>query len=394
MANEVRVKNTGLRGVTVADSKISFIDGDRGVLIYRGFRIEDLAEHSSFMETSFLLLHGRLPASEELAVFEEEVKKARRVPEYILESMTRWPGDAAPMDVLQACVPLIAMDDPDPGDRTREGMVLRAMGLMAKLPTLTAAWHRIRTGQEPIEPDDRLDHAANFLTMLTGEKPHPDTARDLDVCLILHADHTFNASTFACREVVSTQAHIYAGVTAGMGALSGSLHGGANQRVMEMLNELENEPDVAGWVKNRLARREKIMGLGHAVYRVGDPRAVYLRKMGQDMARRTGGAKLLELSETIESAAVAEFAAQGKTGIQPNVDFYSAPVYHLMGIPGDLFTPVFAISRVAGWCAHIMEETLAEAQGKPALYRPKAEYVGDYCGLMGCEYTPSDKRST
>ncbi len=391
MTSEVRVKNTGLRGVTVADSKISFIDGNKGVLIYRGFRIEDLAEHSSFMETSFLLLHGRLPSSEEMAFFESEVKKARRVPGYILDNMKRWPTDAAPMDVLQACIPLIAIADPNPDDRTREGVVGRAMGLIARLPTLTAAWHRIRTGQGPLEPDDRLDHAANFLYMLTGEMPHQDTARDLDVCLILHADHTFNASTFACREVVSTQAHIYAGVTAGLGALSGSLHGGANQRVMEMLKDLENEPDVAGWVKSRLAAGEKIMGLGHAVYNVGDPRAKYLKKMGQNMARRTGS-KLVELSQTIERAALAEFAARGKTEIQPNVDFYSAPVYHLMGIPGDLFTPVFAVSRVAGWCSHIIEEIFAEAQGKPALYRPTAEYVGDYCGLMGCEYTPPDNR--
>jgi citrate synthase len=392
MAEEVRIKNTGLRGVTVADSKISFIDGEKGVLIYRGFRIEELARNASFMETAYLLLHGRLPAQSELDFFSDEIKKARQVPGFILENMKRWPVDANPMDVLQAAVPMIAMADPGAAGADRDGFLSRAMGLIARLPTLTAAFNRIRQHQEPLSPDDDLDHAANFLYMLTGEKPDPEMARGLDVCLTLHADHTFNASTFACREVVSTRAHIYAGVAAGVGALSGSLHGGANAEVMKMLLKLRDEPDVAGWVKKQIESGQRIMGLGHAVYKTGDPRAAILKDMGRKLADKTGQ-PWFDLTQKVEEAALAEFAARGKTGIQPNVDFRSASVYYMMGVPIDMMTPIFAISRIAGWCAHIIEEAFAEAQEKPALYRPKAEYVGEYCGLMGCEYQPLDQRS-
>jgi citrate synthase len=392
MAEEVRVKNIGLRGVTVADSKISFIDGQKGVLIYRGYRIEELADRSTFMETAYLLLHGALPDKAQLNFFSSEIVKARQVPGYIFENMKKWPKDARPMDVLQAAVPMIAMADPGADDKTREAVVGRAMGLIARFPGLVAGWHRIRNNLEPIAPDPGLDHAANFLYMLTGEKPNPEDARDLDVMFILHADHTFNASTFACREVVSTQAHIYAGVTAGVGALSGPLHGGANVQVMKMLEELRGkENEIEAWVKARLDRGEKIMGLGHAVYKTGDPRAMYLKKMGQRLAAKTGR-PWYNLSSRLEEVAVAEFEKRGKTGIQPNLDFYSAPVYHMLGIPTDLMTPMFAISRVAGWSAHAIEETFGEASGKPALYRPKAEYVGDYCGLIGCEYKGLEER--
>ena len=391
MAETVRVKNTGLRGVTVADSKISFIDGEKGVLIYRGYRIEELAARSSFMETAYLLLYGVLPSKSELEFFSSEIAKARQVPGFIFENMKRWPKDANPMHVLMAAVPMIAMADPNPGADSRDAVVGRAMGLIARIPSLTAGWQRIRNNKEPLAPDASLDHAGNFLWMLTGEKPDPATARDLDVCLILHADHTFNASTFACREVVSTRADIYAGVTAGIGALSGSLHGGANTEVMKMLLELENETDISGWVKKRLGSGGKIMGLGHAVYKTGDPRAKILQEIGARLDRDLGQ-KWSDLSNRIEKAALAEFESQGKTGIQPNVDFRSASVYYMMGIPPDLMTPIFAISRIAGWAAHIIEEIFAEAQGKPALYRPKAEYVGDYCGLMGCEYQDVSQR--
>ncbi len=391
MAEQVRVKNTGLRGITVADSKISFIDGEQGVLIYRGYRVEDLADHATYLETAFLLLHGRLPTAHELEGFTAAATARRAVPDFILEGYRRWPASAAPMDVLQASVPLLAVADPAPEARTREEMADQALGLIARFPTLVAAWHRVRQGRTPVAPDPALDHAANFLYMLTGEAPDPATARDLDVCLTLHADHTFNASTFACRQVVSTRAHIYAGVAAGVGALSGSLHGGANARVMAMLLELEHEGDIEGWVTARLDAGERIMGLGHAVYRTEDPRARYLRTMGRRLGATTGG-PWFDISARIERAALAEFERRGKTGIRPNVDFHSAPVYYLMGIPTDLMTPVFAVARIAGWSAHIIEEVMAEAQDKPALYRPKAEYVGDYCGLMGCEYSPLSER--
>lgn len=391
MSEEIRVKNTGLRGVTVADSAISFIDGEKGVLIYRGYRIEDLANRSSFMETAFLLLFGTLPSTEQLEGFTRQVKQMRAIPGFIIDSMKHWPKDARPMDVLQACVPMLSMAEKHSDSMDRDLCLQRSIGLLAQMPTLVAAWHRIRTNQPVLEPDADLDHAGNFLWMLQGKKPDAETAHDLDVCLILHADHTFNASTFAAREVVSTRASLYAGVSAGLGALSGSLHGGANAKVMEMLLKLENEPDIEGWVKGQLSEGDRIMGMGHAIYKTGDPRAVYLKKMGQRLGQQTGG-KWAEISQRIEETALAIFAERGKTTILPNVDFNSAPVYYLMGIPTDLMTPVFAISRVAGWCAHIIEEQFADAQGKPALYRPQAQYVGEYCGLMGCEYSPPDKR--
>jgi citrate synthase len=230
------------------------------------------------------------------------------------------------------------------------------------------------------------------LWLLSGREPDGELARDLDTCLILHADHTFNASTFACREVVSTMAHMYAGVSAGVGALSGSLHGGANARVMKMLTELQSEKDIAGWVKRQLDEGKKIMGMGHAVYKTTDPRARFLKDMSSRLGKKLGQERWYELSTQIEEAALSEFEKRGKSTIKPNVDFYSASVYHLMGIPGDLMTPVFAMSRIAGWCAHIIEEKFSEAQEKPALYRPETEYVGNYCGLMGCSYQPLQER--
>ena len=393
MAEVVNVKNIGLRGVTVADTKVSFIDGEKGILIYRGYRIEDLAEKSSFMEVAYLILNGTLPDKKELAEFENRVKEARQVPEFIYESFNKLPEDANPMDVVQASVPLLATVDPDLTEDTRESNTNMAIRLISRLPIVVAAWHRARQGLEPLSSDDNLSHAANFLWLLHGKKPDEEMARDLDTCLVLHADHTFNASTFACREVASTRAHMYAGVTAGIGALSGSLHGGANAQVMRMLLELEKEEDIAAWVKKRLDGGDRIMGMGHAVYKTMDPRAKYLKNMASRLGKKMGQERWHQLSTEVERYGIEEFEKRGKANIKPNVDFYSAPVYHMMGIPLDLMTPIFAISRIAGWCAHIIEEKFAEAQEKPALYRPKAEYVGQYCGLMGCEYEPMDARS-
>jgi len=393
MAQLVSVKNTGLRGITVADTKISFIDAEKGVLIYRGYRIEELAERSTFAEVAYLLLNGSLPGAEELRKFEKEVTAARDVPTYVYFCMKDWPKGAKPMDVLQACVPVLAMADPELAEESREANVRMAIRLIARVPVVVAAWHRIRNGLEPLASDPSLSHTANFLWLLHGKRPDAKTARDLDVCLILHADHTFNASTFACREVVSTRAPMYAGIAAGIGALSGSLHGGANAEVMKMLLELESEKDIPGWVKARLDKGDRIMGMGHAVYKTMDPRARFLKDMAYRIGKKTGQSRWHELSTQIETAGLEEFKKRGKTEIQPNVDFFSAPVYHMMGIPRDLMTPIFAISRTAGWCSHIIEEKFAEAQEKPALYRPQAEYVGQYCGLMGCEYSPPEDRT-
>lgn len=390
---EVRVKNTGLRGVTVADTKISFIDGENGVLIYRGYRIEELAAKSSFIETAYLLLNGNLPDQKELDQFNAQLTKARVLPEFIYRSLKRWPKDADPMDVLQAAVPLLAMADRDLADESREANVRKATRLIARIPAVVAAWHRIRNDEEPLASDDNLSHAANFLWQLLGTKPDPEVARELDVCLLLHADHTFNASTFACREVVSTKAHMYAGAAAGVGALSGSLHGGANARVVKMIYEIEAEKDLAAWIKNRIDQGERIMGMGHAVYKTTDPRAVILKKTSEKLGKKAGNEDWYNLLTRIEELAVKEFESRGKTTIKPNVDFYSGSVYHMLGVPTDLMTPMFAIARISGWCAHIIEEKFGDAQQKPALYRPKAEYVGEYCGAVGCEYHPMESRA-
>jgi citrate synthase len=392
----VRVKNTGLRGVAVADTKVSYIDGENGVLIYRGYRIEELAERSTFLETVFLLLNSQLPSEAEFERFERQFAESWDVPGFILECLERFPPKADPMDVLQACIPMLGAADPEIDDESREANVRKALRLIAGVPAVVAAWHRIRNGLKPIAPDKALPHAANFLWQLTGKKPRKPIAHDLDVCLVLHADHTFNASTFACREVVSTKAHMYAGVAAGVGALSGSLHGGANERVMKMLLEIEAEiksaDDIGAWVKNRIDNDEKIFGMGHAVYKTVDPRSKILKQMAERLAKKTGHERWYEYLSRIEQESLREFTARGKHGISTNVDFYSGVVYAMMGIPIDLMTPIFAISRISGWCAHIIEEKFAEAQDKPALYRPEAEYVGHYCGVIGCTYEPMEVR--
>ena len=268
----------------------------------------------------------------------------------------------------------------------------KAIRLIAKFPTIVAAWDRIRKGLAPLKPEPSLSHAANFLYLLKGETPDPETARDFDVCLILHADHTFNPSTFAAREVASTRAHIYASVTAALGALSGELHGGANARVMETLLEIGDEEKVHPWVIRRLDDGKRVMGMGHAVYKTDDPRAIVLRPMSERLGKRFGESKWYEMTHRVEMVTKDEFKKRKGKGIYPNVDLYSASVYHMMGIDQDLFTPVFAIARISGWAAHIIEEKYAEAQPKPMLYRPKADYVGKYCGPESCEYVPIGDR--
>jgi len=392
MVDLEKVKNTGLRGVTVADTKISHVDGENGILIYRGYRIEELARNSTFEETAYLLLHDALPKEEQLKDFKRSLAEARELPGFVFDSLKRLPKSALPMDALQASIPLLAVADHELQTETREANIDKAVRLIARIPMIVAGWDRVRSGHEPLPADERLSHAANFLWQLKGTNPDGEISRDLDTALVLHADHSFNASTFACREVVSTRAHMYAGVAAGVGALSGSLHGGANAQVMKMLLELREEKDVAGWVKKQLDSGRKIMGMGHAVYKTVDPRARFLKDMCPRIGKKTGQEHWCELSSLIEEAAVAEFEKRGKTTIKPNVDFYSAPVYHMMGIPHDLMTPVFAIARIAGWTAHIIEEMSGDAQGKPALYRPSSEYVGNYCGRTGCVYEPIEKR--
>ena len=393
MAETTTTKNIGLRGVKVADTRISDVNGTEGILIYRGYRIETLAENSTFEETAYLLLHDALPTKEQLAEFKKSLEEARELPAFIFDAVRRLPNYSRPMDVLQASIPLLGMADPDLYDDSRSANIAKAISLIARVPMIVAGWDRIRNGHDPLPADERLSHAGNFLWQLRGTYPDAEIARALDVALILHADHSFNASTFACREVVSTQAHMYAAVAAGVGALSGSLHGGANAQVMKMLEAIKDLPDVEGWVRKELESGKKIMGMGHAVYKTTDPRAKFLKEMCSKIGQKLGEPHWCKLSGQVEEAALAEFAKRGKTTIKPNVDFFSSPVYHMMGIPGDLMTPIFAIARISGWAAHVIEEKFGDAQGgKPALYRPSSDYAGNYCGREACSYVEMEKR--
>ena len=387
-----QVKNIGLRGIPVADTKISIVNGVKGELQYRGFSIQDLAEQSTFEEVIYLLLFGKLPTQTELAQLSTELQSARVLNSRILSALSMRPVTAQPMDVLQGAVPLLADEDPDLNDVSKESFQRQAIRLIARLATVLAAWNRIRRGLDPVTPKDDLDHAANFLAMLSDTIPTPHMAATLDTCLVLHADHTFNASTFAAREVASTRAHMYASVTAAIGALSGELHGGANTKVMEMIMEIGSVEKVADFVKHKLDRHERIMGMGHAVYQTLDPRAPILLEMSKELGNQSAEKQWLEITEEVCRVTQAELKARKAKKIYPNVDFYSGAAYSQMGIDTDFFTPMFAISRVAGWCAHVIEERFAEAQGKPALYRPKAEYIGSYCGAEGCSFTPLEKR--
>ncbi len=386
----METKNIGLRGIPVADTRVSNINGEEGKLIYRGYDIFDLVRNSTFEETAFLLLHDELPTKNQLADFTKKLNEARWIPKQMQTNMGNWRRDADPMDMLQAFVAALA-GYYDEEFYNKESSYDRAINLIAKVPTIVASWQRIRNGQEIVDPDPGLNHAANFLNMLTGETPDVETARIFDTCLILHADHTFNASTFAARQVASTRAHMYSAVSAAIGALSGELHGGANYEVMKMLLDIKTVENVVPWIRQRMGQGQRIMGMGHAVYKTYDPRASVLKKLSAKLAKKTGQA-WFEMTERVETATIAEIKSQKGMDIYPNVDLYSASIYYMLDIPMDLNTPIFAISRVAGWAAHIIEEKFAEAAPKPALYRPKAVYVGKYCGPEGCEYKPLDLR--
>lgn len=387
------ILNTGLRGITIASTKISDVRGTEGKLIYRGFLVKDLAEGATFEEVAFLLLYEKMPGADELESFKKNLAAERAVPAGVLEAMKTIPADALPMDVLQAAVPMLAAHDADTRiEGSREVTLRMAIRLIARFPTLLAAWERIRNGKEPLAPKADLDQAANFLYMMSGEVPDAELANFMDTALVLHAEHSFNASTFAAREVASTKAHIYAAVAGAVGSLSGALHGGANTRVMQMLKEIGSVDAIDPYVANILDSGGKIMGLGHAVYKVDDPRALILAPMSKRMGERIGDTRWYEISAVLEKKAKAAFRERKGVDIYANVDFYSASLYYAMGIPMDLFTPVFAISRIAGWVAHVLEEQFAEAAPKPMLYRPESEYIGDYCGPDECTLDTIDKR--
>jgi citrate synthase len=384
-------RNIGLRNIEVADTRICSIDGENGKLIYRGYDILDLVSHSTFEETAYLLLFGELPSPDELEDFSSRLREARGISEPILRNLKNRPKRAHPMDVLQSCVSELADYDLNMEDDSKEANIRRAIILIAKIPAIVAAWNRIRKGHHVLDALEEGSHASNFLYMLRGTTPTPEEAKVFDICLILHAEHSFNASTFAAREIASTRAHMYACIGGAVGALSGEIHGGANIQVMKMLLEIGDIANVEKWVEARLRQGGRIMGMGHAVYRTTDPRAEILSRLSRAMSKETG-TKWFEITERVENFTKRYMLENKKQAIYPNVDLYSASLYYSMGIPMDLNTPIFAISRISGWCAHIIEEKFAEAAPKPALYRPKAVYVGKYCGPMGCEYTPLQNR--
>ncbi|HET8719502.1 MAG TPA: citrate/2-methylcitrate synthase [Candidatus Nitrosotenuis sp.] len=387
----METKNIGLRGIPIADTKISDIDGEHGKLIYRGYDILDLTKNSSFEETCYLLLFDKLPTRSELNEFNQRLIDARDIPRQMQSNMRNWKKNADPMVMLQAFTVALSGYYDDKGANEEEINYQSAISLIAKTATIVASWERVRTQKDIVDPDSRLHHAGNFLHMLVGENPDAETERIFDICLMLHADHTFNASTFAAREVASTGAHMYSAVSAAIGALSGPLHGGANHEVMKMLLEIKTTDNAESWVKNKFAKGEKIMGMGHAVYKTYDPRAQVLKELSKRLAKKTG-APWFEITEIVEETTIREMKKQKGIDIYPNVDLYSASLYYMLKIPPDLNTPIFAISRVSGWTAHVMEEKFARAAPKPVLYRPKATYVGKYCGPQGCTYTPIDLR--
>ena len=384
-------KNIGLRDIEVADTRISNIDGSKGKLIYRGYDILDLTKKSSFEETAYLLLHDDLPSRREFDEFKHKLILARTIPRRMQENMGNWRKDADPMDMLQAFVAALS-GYYDEEFRDKEASYDRAINLIAKVPIIVASWGRIRNDKEIVNPNLDLSHAANFLYMLTGAKPDSEIEKIFDICLILHADHTFNASTFAARQVASTRAHMFSAASAAIGALSGELHGGANYEVMKMLLDIESVDNVESWIKGSMDKGERIMGMGHAVYKTYDPRAQILKELSRKLAAKTGE-PWFDITEKVEQTTVNEMKKRKGVDIYPNVDLYSASIYYMLKIPMDLNTPIFAISRVAGWASHIIEEKFAEAAPKPALYRPKAVYVGKYCGPQGCEYKALDLRS-
>jgi citrate synthase len=386
------ILNTGLRGVSIANTKISDVDGQKGKLVYRGYLAKDLAGKITFEELVHLLLFEKLPSADELRDINRQLTAERGIPDAVIAALKTRPADSLPMDILQAGVAMLANHDPDVRELSLETSLRMAIRLIAKMPTVLAAWGRIRGGKEPLAPRDDLGHAANFLYMLNDEVPDEELAGFFDTCLILHAEHSFNASTFAAREVASTRAHIYAAVSAAIGSLSGALHGGANTRVMKMLLDIGSVENVEPYVKNILETGGVIMGLGHAVYQTDDPRARILAPMSQKMGERVGDTRWYDLSRLLETTGKAAFKEKKGRDIYVNVDFYSASLYYYMGIDPDLFTPVFAISRVLGWCAHVIEEQFGGADAKPVLYRPESDYIGDYCGPDECSWTPIDER--
>lgn len=379
---EKAVYAKGLEGVILCDTQVSFVDGLAGKLYYRGIPIQDLAEHSTYEETAYLLLFGKLPKSKELEDFKTQLKANRNLPDEILEIIQKFPKDAHPMEALRSIVSLLGMYDKDDSLNTPEANIKISIKLMAQFPSAVAAFERFRQGKEYVKPEDNLDHSANFLHMFRGPIPSDLDTKAMDACLILHADHEMNVSTLSCRVVISSLSDMYSAVCAGVGSLKGPLHGGANEEVMKTLEEIGTLENTEKWVKDALAKRIRVPGFGHRVYKYYDPRAAILKNFSEKYAQiKKETYEKLQMAELIEKIMI-ETLGESK-GIYPNVDLYSGIIYSTMDIPRDQFTPIFAIARVVGWCAQILEQLQDNR-----IYRPRCHYTG----ALDLPYIPIDKR--
>jgi citrate synthase len=371
------VKNAGLEGVVAAPSDICFIDGTAGRLVYRGYEIGDLVENSTFEETAFLLWESKLPNRSELSKLKSNFSTQAALPPHTLAILKALPKTTEPMDALRTACSSLSSIDPDLQSNEPEANLRKAIRMTAQFPTIVAAFHRLRHDQKPIDPEPNASIAANFLHMMSGNKPHETLTRVLDAALVLHAEHGFNASTFAARVTAATLADMHAGVTAAVSALKGPLHGGANQEVMQLLLDCGNAEEAVKRVRSMLADGEKVPGFGHRVYKTFDPRAAFLRKMSRQLGEAAGNSKWYEMSERLIPI------VKETKNKDPNVDFFSASAYYTMGIPIDLYTPIFAIARIAGWTAHIMEQ-----HSNNRIIRPQ----DDYRGPFGLKVIPIDQR--
>jgi citrate synthase len=373
------VVGKGLAGVVAANSGICWIDGDAGVLAYRGIDIHELAEQSTFEETTYLLWFGQLPGAAELKDFSQRLAEARKLDPKIIDLLRSFPKSATPMEVLRTAVSALSFYDQDEADNEHDANVRKSFRLTSQIAMLVAAYDRLRKGQPVIEADPSLSHAGNFLWMLNGEKPSATATKTFDLALILHADHELNASTFAARVIAATLSDIHSAITGAIGALKGPLHGGANEAVMRMLFAIDKEgAEPVDYVAKLLAQKKKISGFGHRVYHTEDPRATHLRKMSEELGESSGNSKWFKMSRAIEKYILAE------KKLNANVDFYSASTYTMLGIDLDLFTPIFAVSRISGWAAHVIEQL-----DDNRLIRPRAEYIGPE---YPARYTPIEKR--
>ena len=367
----------GLEGIVAAESRICFVDGIEGRLIYQGYDIHDLAAHASFEEVAYLLWHGDLPTRAQLDALQKDLIASRPLPEPVLNLLRGFPRDVLPMDALRTAVSALGIYDPDSRDNSPAANLRKSVRLTAQTATIVAAIGRCREGKDPVAPDPSLSHAANFLSMLWGRKPDETSIRTVDIALILHADHELNASTFAARVTAATLADMHSAITSAIGTLKGPLHGGANEAVMRLLLKIGDPAKVIPAAREILAAKQKLPGFGHRVYRTEDPRATHLRKMSEELGRRKGELKWFEMSRALEQFMLSE------KHIYANVDFYSATSYYYLGFPLELFTPVFAVSRISGWTAHVLEQ-LADNR----IIRPRAEYVGP----RNRTYVPIDRR--